>query len=220
MVEETSGTARSVQSPLIDAVRANDPATAKRLIAQMTDPKERNAQCWNAFMVLMTEYSPLKAHENALERSSSTVSGNHLPLLPLLHLLWPNGVGGHMQSGDGRMVWEYINDLLLRYGADPNGPSGRKGQPLSYALLLGDSGEDIVRSLLKHGASVNIPDEQGVTPLMVAATQDVNTVRLLLRHGAHPNARAQDGRTPLSSVDGQPASEPIRTLLMEAGANN
>ncbi|MCW3096098.1 MAG: hypothetical protein JWL77_1716 [Chthonomonadaceae bacterium] len=113
-----------------------------------------------------------------------------------------------------------VVNLLLRHGADPDGPDDDRGGPLLRALLCDGDGSKIVRVLLRQGVSVNIPDERGITPLMVAATQDINTVRLLLRHGANPNTRSEDGRTPLNSVSSQAGSDPIRRLLMEAGAKN
>ena len=67
-----------------------------------------------------------------------------------------------------------VVNLLLQYGADPDGPDDARGSPLFSALLYDGDGRKIIRVLLRQGASVNIPDELGITPLMVAAAQNVN----------------------------------------------
>ncbi|OJI99699.1 hypothetical protein ASPVEDRAFT_60609 [Aspergillus versicolor CBS 583.65] len=80
-------------------------------------------------------------------------------------------------------------EYLLQAGADPNAPSFNKKPP---ALLRAIHRERyrIVRLLLDHGASLEIVDENGRTPLMTAAWRGmIDILFLLIARGANINAR-------------------------------
>lgn len=89
--------------------------------------------------------------------------------------------------------------LLLRAGANPNAKAKwRNGNtPLLDAV---DAGHDhLVAILLQNKAAVDLPNDQGYTPLYEAATQGrVSSVKLLLESGASPNnipaLRNKDGK--------------------------
>ena len=56
----------------------------------------------------------------------------------------------------------------------------------------------MVRMLLEAGAPVNVADERGLTPLMMAAnsrTKSAEVVQMLLDHGADTQAKDGTGRT-------------------------
>ena len=119
-----------------------------------------------------------------------------------------------------------VVNLLLQHGADPNGPTTARGQPLFYALGLRD--REIVQTLVKHSTEVNVRNEVGETPLLYA-TFDPAMVRLLLKHGANPSAKSKKGRTALNSMfDNPPDAETVtkrlaiqdlvRRMLKRAGA--
>ncbi len=56
--------------------------------------------------------------------------------------------------------------------------------------------EEVVRQLLRHGASLEVADARGQTPLLWAVTQGhERVVQLLLRHGAKPDAATTAGNT-------------------------
>jgi ankyrin repeat protein len=82
----------------------------------------------------------------------------------------------------------------------------------------------VVQLLVEHGANVNAPDENHVTPLHLASyRQRLESVRVLLNHGANVNAEDSHHRTPLHRVfEGRFHSKDgfsIVQLLVEHGAD-
>ena len=75
--------------------------------------------------------------------------------------------------------------MLLDHGADPNVRTPLYGHatPLHHASQSGRI--DIARLLLEHGASVEVKDEDGRTPLDVASGEQGDEMnKLLLQHSA------------------------------------
>jgi ankyrin repeat protein len=135
-----------------------------------------------------------------------------------------------------------IVNLLLLNGANPNINGSKADEnPLMTAVIeceenanpqirkmsdlirFGDSSGDtrervyseIISSLLKAGASPNVIDRQGSTPLHRAAQFcDLTTVQLLLQYGADPNAKNRYGKAPMDLVDDSCKS--IHELLVNA----
>jgi len=74
------------------------------------------------------------------------------------------------------------------------------------------------RRLLRAGASVNLPDEDGVTPLMLAAqVGDEGLVEMLLERGADVNLADREGATPMFDAVGCNRAGVVSKLLA-AGA--
>jgi uncharacterized protein len=104
--------------------------------------------------------------------------------------------------------------------------------PLLRASKAGDNPEAI-RLLLEHGALVDLPNVNGITPLMTAAGMGHTTsasrgkynteqdslaaIPLLLKAGANINAHATDGQTALHSAAQKGWNEVVR-FLVENGA--
>jgi len=101
--------------------------------------------------------------------------------------------------------------ILLENGANPNRVRGFGDTYLHEAVMKGDT--DVVELLLKHGADVEVKDEDGRNPLNYA--RDVKMAALLLEHGANINARSMSGRTMLDREE--PGSE-MAKFLREHGA--
>lgn len=96
---------------------------------------------------------------------------------------------------------EKMVDFLLKKGANPDLASNSPGQtPLHIAASQGYI--EIVRLLLKKGASINARDSEGNTPLFFAVYNgQKDMVTFLLRNGADQNigaSRAQRRTIPLS----------------------
>jgi ankyrin repeat protein len=105
--------------------------------------------------------------------------------------------------------------------------------PLLYAARGGC--QRCVTAMLKAGADINLPDPDGVTPLMVAIDNfNFDVAEYLLEQGANPHSWDWWGRTPLyiaadmNSYNSRAGDEPqantntaldIMKLLLEAGVN-
>jgi ankyrin repeat protein len=98
-----------------------------------------------------------------------------------------------------------IVELLLSYGADSNYVFPDEWPALRSAIE--HEQYDVIRKLVEHGADINLPDEQGFTPLhhsvdletdiahQTGATPTADLTKLLLVLGAVPQRRDHSGRT-------------------------
>lgn len=93
-------------------------------------------------------------------------------------------------------------DVLISAGADLEAPvkNAMGVRPLHSAVAHSDRDAALVlaRRLLELGASTNVVQHGGFTPLHEAALRGhVDLVQLLLDHGADPKAHDDSGKTPL-----------------------
>lgn len=127
-----------------------------------------------------------------------------------------------------------VMSLILAAGADPNHKNSFKVTPLQMAVSRGSSLE-ILNTLLKAGAKVNDPDEDGNTPLHDAVvkldklSKVLEVITTLLKAGADLEAKNSKGNTPLlrarkylteepQSEDKQNRFVAIERLLHQYGA--
>lgn len=111
--------------------------------------------------------------------------------------------------------------VLLDHGADPNFGECEQGPPLAVAAMSPFAALDeisIIRTMIDHGAEIDIPNGSGMTPLMYA-TREGNLVRAayLLERGADANHRDTRGWTPLRFA-ASARSTPMVQLLVAHGA--
>lgn len=94
-----------------------------------------------------------------------------------------------------------------------NTKSKTMNKVMGYAIAGGDEAK--TRELLAHFYDMNCKDEDGITPLLLAARyRQENIVRLLLEQGADPRARCDKGRTTLHWLDSV-AEKPISDTLID-----
>jgi uncharacterized protein len=141
---------------------------------------------------------------------------------------------------------EIVRELLTRTEVDVNHVNNLGWTALLEAIILSDGGErhqQIVQLLVEHGANLNIPDKNGITPLehaqargftqieqilvstaqardqvLIAAAEHGNLehVKQLLAQGASVTARDEQGKTALIAA-AYHNNLPIAELLVRAG---
>jgi ankyrin repeat protein len=84
----------------------------------------------------------------------------------------------------------------------------------------GDIDLQEMKRLIDAGADPNAQDDNGWTPLHIAAQESsLDAVRLLLDAGANPNVRNSGGQTPLSPAFHFSCDIRIMDALLDAGAD-
>jgi ankyrin repeat protein len=104
-------------------------------------------------------------------------------------------------------------DALLAAGAEVSAPSREtmKLTPLASALAAGHN--QIARTLIEHGAPVNVKGDQDVTPLHTAAARgNIEAATFLLDHGADINATTTDGKKPITYAEERNHPEMVEFL--------
>lgn len=112
-----------------------------------------------------------------------------------------------------------LTEMLLQYGADPNGRRGYQlWTPLLEAATLNST--DGVRLLLQCEADANLKGRDGETPLHLAAiSNSVYTVEVLLEHGVDIEATNSVGRIPraLSAATERRFFSMVQLLIQHGG---
>ena len=89
------------------------------------------------------------------------------------------------------------NDFIFHVAED-----AREARDLLFDAVLRDD-MDLVKNLIEHGANVNVSNDDGNTPLHVAAFMcHLNMVHLLLDKGAAPLTKNHRGETSIAVVSG------------------
>jgi quinoprotein dehydrogenase-associated probable ABC transporter substrate-binding protein len=186
-------------TPLTNATRLGDSAIAALLLERKADPRLADHDGWTP--MLYAAWLDDAATVQLLARQGVDIEGaNASGLSPL---------GVAAQYNKLKSV-----EALLGLGAQIDKKMGGAGYtPLMLAVAGGSN--DVVKSLVKHGASVNVSNEGGVTPLMIAAARNqTQTAELLLQAGASTDARTSDGRDALTLAR-ENSSDAVVKLLEE-----
>jgi hypothetical protein len=136
------------------------------------------------------------------DRFDRTAPVTPLRSLSLLHIAAARGDVAMLERGLAAGV---PIDLLGRDGLSP----------LHWAVDA--DARATLNALVDHGAAIDVPSDEGATPLMLAAQSGRLGVELLLAHGADANAADQRGFTALHRAAEGGRLE-IATALLDAGA--
>ncbi|MEO5959702.1 MAG: ankyrin repeat domain-containing protein [Opitutaceae bacterium] len=187
------------------AVRHDDLATAKSLLAAKANPKAENRYgvtplslaCINGNAAMIALLLDAGADANAPLRGGETplMTAARTGKIDALKLLLARGaaVDAKLENGQTAMMWAAADghtavvETLLAAGADFRAPLATGFTPLLFAIRAGHT--DVVRALLKAGVDIN------------AVTQPTKTGNKLLSRGASALTVAlENGRFELASL--------------------
>jgi len=195
-----SGT--SMQTQLLGAAAAGDAESVQKLLAKGADIEARDANGRSA-LLLATHHNKISIARMLIDAGADVNAMDNISDSPFLYA----GAEGRLEIL--RMTLSQGADLasVNRYGGTALIPAAHHGHietvrelldteididhinnlgwtALLEAIILGDGGPtyiEIVRLLVEAGADINIADENGVSPLAHAASQNYAQIVDLLR---------------------------------------
>ena len=110
-------------------------------------------------------------------------------------------------------------DLLVDYGARVN-QRCPDGETALMKIIKRDASRFMVRRMINAGASVRVRDNQGRSPLHLAASKEREDIaRILIDRRAEVDAADDSGITPLMEAAAENRNKDVISLLLESGAN-
>ena len=245
-VPELSQAAPKGVEPWVETVLFGSPASLRALLDKGFDPNSATKSGGTtALMMAMPDPEKAKllldrgARMNARAKtkySALMVAAQYSGSAPVMRLLLDRGADVRLPKGAGaalfnaspfvlaasagnfeilprlREAGDKVDAAMLLLGAFPT-------TGLQIAVFFGDTAT--TRAVLDCGASIDQPDDDGITPLGWAAIgNQTNTARLLIERGADLNHVDKKGMTPLlyaASIDYGDSA--MIDLLLKSGAN-
>lgn len=191
---------RDGETRLMLSVRVNDAARVRSLLAREAGINLRDHKGRTALMQLLEVEEPAPQAVRLLLDAGASVNAADKDGLTALMI-------GARSRDTGSSYSSRAEALLLTHGAHIN-TRDRDGRTALFHAIYGwfagrDAGvynpsEHTTAVLLHRHCDVNIPNDAGLTPLMLAVqTGDANVVEMLLRKGAAVNRRDRYGETAL-----------------------
>ncbi|HDR7734941.1 ankyrin repeat domain-containing protein [Bacillus thuringiensis] len=160
------------RTPLMIATYKNDVKTAKALIESGADVNIQDDMKNNPFLYA--------GAEGYLDILKLTIDAGADPTIT-------NRYGGTaLIPASEHGYIEVIKELLTRTNIDVNHVNNLGWTALMEAILLNNGNEtqqQVIRLLIEHGADVNIPDHDGVTPLEHAHAHHFEEIEKILLKG-------------------------------------
>ncbi len=203
-----SKNANSLNEQLLQATQHGDRKATLKLLQEGADINVRDAQGRTPVMIATYQHNTEMVRELLQAGADINIRDNNKEN-PLLHAGaqgWldiltlaieahadtrlTNRFGGiSIIPASERGHVEVVRELLTRTDINVNHINNLGWTALLEAIVLSDGGQahqHIVQLLIDHGADVNIPDKDGVTPLQHAHKRGFTEIeRILLKAGAH-----------------------------------
>jgi ankyrin repeat protein len=158
------------RTALLRAAAADHVAAAKALLAAGADPDALDDRHDTPFLVTGVTGSVAMLDALRAARPDTTIVNRYGGTAVI-----PASERGHA---------DYVEAVLARTDIDVNHVNNLGWTALLEAVLLGDGDEAhqrVVRSLIRHGANVNLADRDGVTPLQHAISRGQQQIAGQLR---------------------------------------
>jgi uncharacterized protein len=197
------GFGETSSSPLIDAVKKQDPEAIRALLKQKVSVNTPEADGFTA-LHWAAQRNDLQLVELLLGAGANVKASTRYNITPL-----------YLAAMNGNTA---VIERLLNAGADPNGTAEEGQTMLMTAALSGKP--DAVRLLLTRGAKVDTKEPyKGQTALMWAAAEgNTAATNVLLEAGADATLKSTGGFTPLLFAVRNAHAE-TAVALLKRGAN-
>ena len=163
------------RTPVMIATYKHDTEMVRALIQKGADINMRDSQKENPLLHAGAQ-GWLDILKLAIEAKADTTLTNRFGGISII----PAAERGYVET---------VRELLTRTDINVNHVNNLGWTALLEAIVLGDGGQaqqQIVQLLVDHGADVNIPDKDGVTPLRHARERGFMEIeRILVKAGGH-----------------------------------
>ena len=185
---------RKQETPLVTAVEDGSVAAVHVLIAAGADVRARRPR-GNTLVSGLISCKPER-----LSKLTLLVDAGADTEIPIEH--------GHLPLAQAFYTDVYLDclepaNILLSAGTDPNLRDRNGGAAIHSIANWTEKDPDAALTLLiGHGADIDLPNQQGMTALLLAAKNgtSIRTMERLVAHGADPQARDNKGNTLLHAA--------------------